>query len=507
MANGNNLSLGAANYLQQEEGDDSRSTSFRDVENNPQAHLSEEASLENPTSQYLHEHFTKAQLQKHCRQLGINGIWVTKDELIHLIIAHSSRNGSPNVSGQPVPLQKDQECVSHRLEKFIMETNSKFANMNVNLQLKDREIESLKLSLKVAEDQIQSLMLKQQKYEDGVLNSKNATGDTSAAKSLLLGDSTLREVKTSDLGVHSIVRTVPEANLDLLKAWVTEKLDFPVKECIVYGGLNDLIERECNVDQILDDLGALVAEIKAKNENVNVSICELVPTLNEHQEKIANYNLKLTEWCAKNGLSFISTELFFRLGTGDIDMNCFNSFNSDDKSVNFDLTRIGATRLLDAISKRIPNLICNNWTKVKCHKFSSYKNKQVNGYERYDNLNFQTNEYRKTDFYYSGRGDNRQYQPRRDITRKPSYYHPREPSPHPPLQRYHPNPINSTNSYTASTRSNINVNDSYPQKKNGCFNCGEFNHHHTICRFDHKLKCGNCNKLGHKSKLCDHYSR
>ena len=36
----------------------------------------------------------------------------------------------------------------------------------------------------------------------------------------------------------------------------------------------------------------------------------------------------------------------------------------------------------------------------------------------------------------------------------------------------------------------------------GCFNCGERNHQVATCRFDHKLRCGTCEQLGHKSKIC-----
>ena len=41
----------------------------------------------------------------------------------------------------------------------------------------------------------------------------------------------------------------------------------------------------------------------------------------------------------------------------------------------------------------------------------------------------------------------------------------------------------------------------------GCYNCGEFNHVRSNCRYDHKIKCNICHEYGHKSKLCsnNHY--
>lgn len=329
-------------------GNEEQSRSLQELVNSNDAHSTQEASLENPSWEHLHEHYTKAQLQKHCRQLGLNGIWVTKEKLIDMIIDHTSSNRTPNVNDRPeVILQDDAESLSLRLEKFMMETGSKFNDMNKNLQLKDREIESLQNNLRRAEDQINGLISKLQKFESGVSNSGNEAGVTSVAKTLLLGDSSLREIKTSDLNIGSLVRTVPEANLDLLKAWVTEKLDFTVNECILYGGINDLNEKECKIEDILDDLGALVAELKIKNESIIVNICELVPALNENQDKISDYNVKLNEWCTKNGITFISTELFFKIGTGDMDINCFDY---DVKSGNAELTRIGQKSNLKTVS-------------------------------------------------------------------------------------------------------------------------------------------------------------
>ncbi|MPC82787.1 hypothetical protein E2C01_077469 [Portunus trituberculatus] len=43
------------------------------------------------------------------------------------------------------------------------------------------------------------------------------------------------------------------------------------------------------------------------------------------------------------------------------------------------------------------------------------------------------------------------------------------------------------------------------QGRQGCFNCGEFNHRQAQCRFDHKLLCESCNQYGHKQRLCKYY--
>lgn len=43
-------------------------------------------SLNNPTWEFLHSNYRKAELQKHCREIGITKVWVTKEKLIDMIM-------------------------------------------------------------------------------------------------------------------------------------------------------------------------------------------------------------------------------------------------------------------------------------------------------------------------------------------------------------------------------------------------------------------------------------
>ena len=91
------------------------------------------SSLSNPTWEFLHENFTKGDLQKHCRQLGLAGIWTTKEKLIDKIIEHS-RSGVATVSLPPPqnsPESTESETPSpkqllQRMETFMNEINGKF---------------------------------------------------------------------------------------------------------------------------------------------------------------------------------------------------------------------------------------------------------------------------------------------------------------------------------------------------------------------------------------------
>lgn len=49
---------------------------------------------------------------------------------------------------------------------------------------------------------------------------------------------------------------------------------------------------------------------------MEIAVCELVPYLNK---KVNQYNAKLKEWSSNIGITIISTQLNFRLGTADVD--------------------------------------------------------------------------------------------------------------------------------------------------------------------------------------------
>ncbi|KAK3859075.1 hypothetical protein Pcinc_034774 [Petrolisthes cinctipes] len=59
---------------------------------NPEATVCDNGStpsLQKPTWDFLNKNFTKTELQKHCRELGFNKIWVTKEKLIEMILEKS----------------------------------------------------------------------------------------------------------------------------------------------------------------------------------------------------------------------------------------------------------------------------------------------------------------------------------------------------------------------------------------------------------------------------------
>ena len=58
------------------------------VERENEASENEIPTLDNPTWGYLYNNFTKTELQRHCRSLGIKKIWLKKDELADKIVQY-----------------------------------------------------------------------------------------------------------------------------------------------------------------------------------------------------------------------------------------------------------------------------------------------------------------------------------------------------------------------------------------------------------------------------------
>ena len=76
------------------------------------------------------------------------------------------------------------------------------------------------------------------------------------------------------------------------------------------------------------------------------------------------------------------------------------------------------------------------------------------------------------------------------------------------VQKHASNPVFETQEmYSDNSHGYRRERNRYASERNkiGFYNCDEFNHVQRNCRFDHKLLCGNCHRLGHKSRLCQQY--
>ena len=470
------------------------------------------AFLQTPTREFLQENYTKPQLQKKCQLLGLRNIWVRKDQLIEMIVEHYNDKEPPGTSSDLQCSQQDDTSNRH-MEAEVAAVHRKLEQLERKLEMKDGEIMELKNRLSEAEDQIKNInTILQTVQRENVSDSQNQN-----KKTLLIGDSTLYRVRASDLKETCIVRTIPEANLSLMQSWLADQLVHPLKECIIYCGLQDIMEKSKKSEDILDILGCIVSELKSKNDEIKVKICELVSNdiNSDLSERVEHFNIKLIEWCAKNSVTVVKTELSFRLGTGEMDVNCF-----DDGTTETTLSRIGTIRLLEAIDKT-----CEN--KITSEKLRDTKRTEMENYNERDaagkSMWQMTKNSNSRNRYFP---ENRRFARKQSIVSHRGYWNIRQ-------ERYNQrstapsaNHQLRTTQITETSRRPVgrpaiprwrepqhyhahrdNYEDEnevacYQDGNMGCYNCGEFNHKRNTCRFDHRIKCRNCGSLGHKSKSC-----
>lgn len=491
--------------------------------------IPEEPSFTNPSWDFLNG-IKKPELQIRCRELGINKIFVTKDKLIQMIM---EKHNLSRLSGSES--SEVQEGIS------ICKCTSDVNKLKDQIKTKDQEIEDLREMLKSSHVSINKLSDRLSLIEEQIMRLPTGVEPSTSQREetipspppkeriLLLGDTNLSCALASDMDSHCSIRTIRGANIDLVKCWVTEKLHWVPTKCILYCGLQDILNNVPTLD-IFENLDSLVINLKEINEAMEISICQLAPTLmvEKYDDKINDYNNKLVKWSSDNGISHIETNLRFRLGTGDIDDMCYEN---DGESPGLFLNRFGILRLLSAISKQCTyfNLQNKLSNKIGDHGSDPSNKNSFNNVKRgMGSNNIYTNSYANVgrgQNYATGseggwRRDSGTYRRPDNLSNHRSHHGP-SPSSHSHSHPYRNNWHDSHRPFNHSHRdqgySGLQSQDrsrdwdrGFGRSQGqvygrGCYNCGEHNHQQSNCRYDHKIRCASCQSLGHKSKLCSLY--
>ena len=508
-------------------------------------HRCEESEPLPNTWEYWYTKHNKLQLQQKCRELGLTKVWQTKDKLVDMIVAKQEHLNNQNQRQEQEQEQQDQmqhhSINSHEGNLSLLDENDQptiqYALRNIKhlqqeVKIRNREIGELNEMLKKAHITINKLSDRISTLEEKSIRMDGDIGEIRAMQlqqenasdyiqnevpkgTLILGDSNLSKVQQKDLGEDMVIRTLKNANIDLIGCWVEENLTWTPASCILYCGMQDIVSGEYAVS-ILDSLGALIASLKQRNERMQISVCQVAPTpLNSFSEHIDMYNNKLIEWGDVNAVSVIKCELPFRLGTGEIDDFCFDM---KDNVSDVCLNRFGVIRLLSTIASQCSYFsLCNNWNEVKLgqRKKSYAEEKTIFNYnsrskdtehqnprsqKSFNNVNRYVSSHthpRNSEFRQGQRWVGNRGTPLHHLDRAPPYFTDKRTS-------AHPREFESRSGYDDMH------NDYYRRdtsKRTGCYRCGEFNHHQSNCRFDHKVRCNNCHAYGHKNKLCSYYNR
>ncbi|KAK4289455.1 hypothetical protein Pmani_037572 [Petrolisthes manimaculis] len=273
----------------------------------------------------------------------------------------------------PLPTHSARSNISYCIndnqnEIDTNKTGRDIKNIHDKLVLKDMEIELLNVEVKNAYQLIASLQQRVTALEHHNIITSEGQRQVQAltppvSHCLLLGDSNLRRVRTSDLGDNSSVKTIHGANVDLVRKRISEQLNNKAPtECVIYCGINDILD-ESPHEIILDNIGALVTDLKEKNCSMKIYVCQIVPPNNSHglKENIESFNECLIKWGETNGIIIIKTTPNFKLGTGELDDLCFEGDEN-----NAILSRIGIIRLLDTVTNQCSEFkLCKNWKQLK----------------------------------------------------------------------------------------------------------------------------------------------
>ncbi|KAK4327258.1 hypothetical protein Pmani_002262 [Petrolisthes manimaculis] len=111
----------------------------------------------------------------------------------------------------------------------MLDIARKIESIISKLETKDMEIELLNTEVKTAYHTIELLQQRvtdlEQRCCGNDSHQPSVANSMSSNSCLLLGDNNLRPILLSDLHDNCFVRTIHDANMDLIKSWVTHKLD------------------------------------------------------------------------------------------------------------------------------------------------------------------------------------------------------------------------------------------------------------------------------------------
>ena len=150
---------------------------------------------------------------------------INRDTLKNEASSHASAVSQPNLT----IVQQLSDRLS-TLETIVeKDTATQRRPLNQDYERLEQRITALEAAIKVS-----GHMQSTESQDNTTAHPTHGTIKT-PANTLLLGDSNLTNIRTSNLKICR-VETIREGNLDLMCAWVREVLDWTPDTCVVYGG-------------------------------------------------------------------------------------------------------------------------------------------------------------------------------------------------------------------------------------------------------------------------------
>ena len=151
------------------------------------------------------------------------------------------------------------------------------------------------------------------------------------------------------------------------------------------------------------------------------------------------------------------------------------------------VNRCGVIRLLDSLSKQCQCLkLCDDWKKVKIsHQWTKTQLEPTISQQRKN----------QPPSMFGRRSTSGRFRDQRSAStgEQPRYKRHQQADSRNYKRRYNEEGLRD------------GQNQRYLHRPAGCYNCGEFNHRQGQCRYDHRIRCNICYRLGHKERTCSSY--
>ena len=113
-------------------------------------------SLENPTHDYLLRNFTKVQLQKHCREIGITKVYVNKEILVELIM-EKHRSARPDPLEGSTQVSENSEISTSMILTMITELRETVNIRDIEIEEQNEMLKAVNVTIDKLNDRVLSL--------------------------------------------------------------------------------------------------------------------------------------------------------------------------------------------------------------------------------------------------------------------------------------------------------------------------------------------------------------
>ena len=307
-------------------------------------------------------------------------------------------------------------------------------------------------------------------------------------KTLILGDSMLRDVSASSL-CNASVKSISGGTIHDIFQEIDQMAHVELSsysDIIIHAGTND-ISRKNDVQAFTDSMEAIITNIMFKSPTSSIHISAICPRSSD-MVKVSEYNQSLKDLATRLTCGFIDIgpRVTYQDGTTDAE-----KFNGDGLHLSKSGTQILTNVFIEAVPglkpvsetgsesyssvvKRSRKRANKNQNNEHFHRKSQNQDERQdrdnrqplsdNKHERFDRVNLRQKRYANTRVYHKPKS---RHQNKRNEF-KSDYYH---------------------------------GSDQY----SGCWKCGLFNHNAETCFHKFELQCRSCHNFGHKANYCNKF--